>query len=46
MDGEDSDKVTKEFFDFILAIASGEKHAKSERLDKSDVAIFKDGVTL
>ncbi len=34
-----------ELLDFILAVAGGEK-AKSESLDKRDLAIFKDGVTL
>ena len=46
LDGQNSEEVLDEFFDFILDVASGKKHAKSERLDKSDVAIFKDGVTL
>ncbi len=35
----------EEFFDLILDVASGKK-AKSEYLDKRDLAIFKDGVTL
>ena len=40
------DTLADEFFRQILAIASGECHAKSEALDKRDLAIFKDGVTL
>ncbi len=43
--GKSMDKVTKEFYDFVLSVASGEK-TKSERMDKRDLAIFKDGVTL
>lgn len=35
-----------ELFDSILAIASGNKHTHSEALDRHDLAIFKDGVTL
>lgn len=35
-----------ELYDTILAIASGEKHTHSEALDRHDLAIFKDGVTL
>lgn len=38
--------LSKEFFDYIIDIASGTKRAKSETLDKRDLAIFKDGVTL
>lgn len=35
-----------ELFDSILTIASGDKHTHSEALDRHDLAIFKDGVTL
>lgn len=35
-----------EFFRLILDAASGKVHAKSEKLDKHELAIFKDGVTL
>lgn len=38
--------VADEFFRFILDVASGRCSAKSEALDKRDLAIFKDGVTL
>ena len=40
------DELSGEFFDFVVAVASGEKKAKSEALDKRDLPIFKDGVTL
>lgn len=39
-------ELTKEFSRFVLKIASGEIRAKSERLDKNALAVFKDGVTL
>ena len=38
--------LTNEFLDFVLKLASGEITAKSEVLDKHELAIFKDGVTL
>ena len=44
--GRTMDEVSEEFFDFILALASGTCQAKSEALDKHELAIFKDGVTL
>ena len=40
------DQLAGEFFDYMIALASGEKTAKSEALDKRDLPIFKDGVTL
>ena len=43
--GQSFDDVSKEFTDYILRVANGEK-TKSENYDKSDIAIFKDGVTL
>lgn len=43
--GKSMETLTKEFYDFIMSVASGEK-TKSERMDKRDLAIFKDGVTL
>lgn len=46
LDGITLDELCDEFEDFIIALASGEKHAKSEALDKHELAIFKDGVTL
>ncbi|MCQ2440735.1 MAG: altronate dehydratase family protein [Clostridia bacterium] len=42
LDGED---IKDEFFDFVLDVCSG-KQTKSELLDKTELAIFKDGVTL
>ena len=35
-----------EFLSFVLKLASGEITAKAETLDKHELAIFKDGVTL
>ena len=46
LDGKTLDGLCDEFVDYIIAVASGEKHAKSESLDKHELAIFKDGVTL
>ena len=39
-------ELTDEFLDFVLKLASGEITAKSEKLEKIELAIFKDGVTL
>ena len=39
-------ELTDEFLDFVLKLASGEIKAKAELLDKHELAIFKDGVTL
>ncbi len=39
-------ELTDEFLDFVLNLASGEITAKAETLDKHELAIFKDGVTL
>ena len=39
-------ELTNEFLDFVLKLASGEIKAKAEKLDKHELAIFKDGVTL
>ncbi|MBR5453422.1 MAG: altronate dehydratase [Clostridia bacterium] len=39
-------ELTDDFLDYVLALASGEVKAKSELLDKHELAIFKDGVTL
>lgn len=46
VDGETKTQVIERFWQFILAIASGKIHAKSEKLDKHELAIFKNGVTL
>lgn len=39
-------ELTDEFLKFVLNLASGEITAKAENLDKHELAIFKDGVTL
>lgn len=46
LEGVTLDELSDEFLDFIIRIASGEEKAKSEILDKTEIAIFKDGVTL
>ena len=38
--------LKEELLTYVLALASGEFRAKSEKLDWHDLAIFKDGVTL
>ncbi len=45
LDGKDMEICANELMDLLLAVAGGQK-AKSEHLDKRDLAIFKDGVTL
>ncbi len=45
VDGADWDTLADEFFRYILDVASG-KPVKSEKLCKSELAIFKDGVVL
>jgi altronate hydrolase len=45
-EGESMESLTAELFRLVLDIASGEKKAKSEALDKRDLTIFKDGVTV
>ena len=39
-------ELTDEFLDFVLKLALGEITVKAEKLDKYELAIFKDGVTL
>ncbi len=46
LEGESMESLTTEFLQLVLDIASGEKKAKSEALDKRDLTIFKDGVTV
>ncbi|MBR3714292.1 MAG: altronate dehydratase [Clostridia bacterium] len=46
LSGKPMDTLTEEFTDYILAVASGKIKAASELLDKHELAIFKDGVTL
>ena len=44
--GRKMEDVADEFFQYILDVASGRIKAKSEAMDKHELAIFKDGVTL
>ena len=44
--GADADETTEAFFAWLLRLASGEVHTKSEEHDYREIAIFKDGVTL
>ena len=44
--GTTMENLTEDFLAYILRLASGEIRAKSEALDRHDLAIFKDGVTL
>jgi len=46
LSGESMEALSEEFLQFILNVASGTCHTKSEALDKHELAIFKDGVTL
>jgi len=45
-DGVPIEKVAKNLYDFVLELASGEKHTKNEDYGFRDLAIFKTGVTL
>ncbi len=45
LEDKEMPELTGEFLEFVLDICSG-KIAKSEMLDKTELAIFKDGVTL
>jgi len=44
--GESMASVSDAFYQYVLSVASGEIHTGSESLDKHELAIFKDGVTL
>ena len=44
--GNDLGGLSEEFFNGVLELASGKRKAKSESLEKQELAIFKDGVTL
>lgn len=46
LSGATPEKLRDELFKLIIEISSGRKKAKSESLDKHDLAIFKDGATL
>lgn len=45
-EGESRQEAANRLFQYILDVASGRIHAKSEALDKHELAIFKNGVTL
>jgi len=44
--GVPMDTLCEQFLTYVLDLASGRLHAHSEALDRHDLAIFKDGVTL
>ena len=46
LSGTSMQDLSREFFRYVLDVASGRKTAKSESLDKRNLAIFKNGVTL
>ena len=46
LEGVSMEQLADDFYDYLLDLASGEMRAKSEMLDKHELAIFKDGVTL
>ena len=46
LEGMTRDQLADELLDVVLDVASGKKHTYSEKLDKSDLAIFKTGVTV
>ena len=45
VDGKALSELSEELFDYVMAVASGEK-VKSEKASFHDMAIFKQGVTL
>ena len=45
LENKNMNELANEFFDFVTEVCSGEK-TRSELLDKTELAIFKDGVTL
>ena len=46
LEGVPMDTLADRLLDQVIAVASGTAHTHSEALDKHDLAIFKDGVTL
>ena len=46
LDGASMGDLCEQFLAYVLDLASGKLHAHSEALDRHDLAIFKDGVTL
>ena len=45
LDGKPSDDMTKEFIDYVIAVASGEL-VNNEKSGYREISIFKTGVTL
>lgn len=45
LENKNMNELANEFSDFVMSVCSGEK-TRSELLDKTELAIFKDGVTL
>lgn len=45
-EGTERSFLSRELFDLVLSVASGKEKAKSESLEKSEFAIFKNGITL
>ena len=46
LENKEQQEIDKSLYEYLLKLASGAIHAKSERLDKHELAIWKDGVTL
>lgn len=46
LEGATIQQTSDKLFRYVLRLASGELHSHSESLDKHELAIFKDGVTL
>ena len=46
LSGSPREELTRELADLVLAVASGRQRAKTESFDKSEITIFRDGVTL
>ena len=46
LEGMEKNRLSDDFFDYVLKVASGRISTKSDSLDRRNLAIFKDGVTL
>ena len=46
LDGHSMDEVGAAFFDYIIALASGETETRAERNGYREIALFKGGVTV
>lgn len=46
LSGDSRERLTEELAQLVLSVASGTQRAKAEALDKSELTIFRDGVTL